>query len=137
MRTWWPIFDDYPRKWGTKRPDANIDHRRVLNLEVFWQRSGAALWTSQKKMAGDAFPKPIEVGDLLTWLLDGKLPHVGVVVSNGLLGAQVVHNIGGGVQKNLLYAFRSHWATGHFRWPITLTGHYAELVQKLRTIGTS
>ena len=22
-------FDQYPRKWGLKRPDSNIDHRRV------------------------------------------------------------------------------------------------------------
>lgn len=30
-------FDAYParRTWGSKRPDTNIDHRRVLNLEVF------------------------------------------------------------------------------------------------------
>jgi hypothetical protein len=111
-------FDAYPSKWGTKHPDANIDHRRVLNLAVYWQRAGAALWTSQVKVAGDAFPKTIEAGDLLTWLLDGKLPHVGVVVSNGLLGPQIVHNIGGGVQKNMLYGFRGQWATGHFRWPV-------------------
>jgi hypothetical protein len=111
-------FDVYPRTWGMKHADANIDHRRVLNLETFWQRAGASIWTSREKVAGDAFPNKIEVGDLLTWLLDAKLPHVGVVVSAGLLGPEIVHNIGGGVQKNMLVGFRSHQAKGHYRWPV-------------------
>ena len=110
-------FEAYPGTWGLKHPDANIDHRRVLNLETFWQRTGAGLWTSREKVAGDAFPKAVETGDLLTWLLDGKLPHVGVVVSTGLLRPQIVHNIGGGVQKNALFGFRPHQAKGHYRWP--------------------
>lgn len=32
MRRAWPA---YPKLWGLKRPDTNIDHRRVPNLAVF------------------------------------------------------------------------------------------------------
>ena len=33
-------FSKYPnfKKWGLKKPDTNIDHRRVPNLEVFFTR---------------------------------------------------------------------------------------------------
>ena len=108
-------FAAYPKTWHLQRPDSNIDHRRVLNLEVFWKRHGAAVWTGNAE--GDAFAGEMNPGDCLTWLLDGKLPHVGVVVGHELLGTQVVHNIGAGVQQNSLISFRSHRATGHFRWP--------------------
>ena len=40
MRT---AFADYPRRWGLTGPNANIDHRRVGNLQVFLRRNGAAL----------------------------------------------------------------------------------------------
>jgi uncharacterized protein YijF (DUF1287 family) len=109
-------FAAYPKTWGMRGPDSNIDHRRVLNLAVFWKRTGAALWTGNAW--GDGFGGEMEEGDLLTWLLDGRLPHVGVVVSTGLFGARVVHNIGSGVQENALVGFREHRATGHFRWPV-------------------
>jgi uncharacterized protein YijF (DUF1287 family) len=36
-------FRAYPRTWGLARPDSNIDHRRVPNLETFFRRKGAAL----------------------------------------------------------------------------------------------
>ena len=84
-------------KWGMTRPDANIDHRRVLNLETYWTRAGARLWAASAPTPGDGFPKPVEVGDILTWLLDARLPHVGIVVSVGSQ-RQVVHNIGRGVE---------------------------------------
>jgi uncharacterized protein YijF (DUF1287 family) len=110
-------FAAYPRTWGLAHPDANIDHRRVLNLEVFWRRAGAQLWVAKDSTRGDGFPAPLEPGDLLTWLLGGRLPHVGVVVSNGLFGARIVHNIGGGVEQIALAQMREQRAKGHFRWP--------------------
>ena len=78
-------FDAYPARkaWGSRRPDENIDHRRVLNLEAYWTRVGARLWAAEAPTSGDAFPKSIEVGDIVTWLLDARLPHVGIVVSTG------------------------------------------------------
>ncbi|MBM75288.1 MAG: hypothetical protein CMK59_07790, partial [Proteobacteria bacterium] len=29
-------FDEYPKIWGLKKPDTNIDHRRVPNLKTFF-----------------------------------------------------------------------------------------------------
>ncbi|MGA2654139.1 MAG: DUF1287 domain-containing protein [Terracidiphilus sp.] len=113
-------FDAYParRAWGSRVPDTNIDHRRVLNLEAFWTRAGARLWAAESPTPGDGFPKPIEVGDIVTWLLDARLPHVGIVVSNGRQ-TQVVHNIGRGAEQSPLEAFSAHRAAGHYRWPTT------------------
>jgi hypothetical protein len=112
-------FDAYPARkaWGSRKPDANIDHRRVLNLETYWTRVAARLWAAKAPTPGDAFPKPIEVGDILTWLLDARLPHVGIVVSAGLPQTTVVHNIGNGAEETALNAFHPHMAAGHYRWP--------------------
>ena len=111
-------FDVYPARkaWGSRGPDANIDHRRVLNLEAYWTRAGARLWAADVPTAGDGFPRPIDVGDLVTWLLDARLPHVGVVVSGGQ-NPQVVHNIGRGVEQSFLADFSLHRAMVHYRWP--------------------
>jgi hypothetical protein len=111
-------FDAYPARkaWGSKKPDTNIDHRRVLNLEAYWTRAGARLWAAGKPTPGDAFPEPVEVGDILTWLLDARLPHVGIAVSSGPQ-TRVVHNIGRGVEESALEDFCFHRAAGHYRWP--------------------
>ena len=112
-------FAAYPRTWGLHAPDSNIDHRRVLNLEVFWRRQHAELWAAKAGVptAGDGFPGDLQPGDELTWLLGGRLPHVGIVVQNGTLVPRVVHNIGGGVQESPLSDLRAQQAKGHFRWP--------------------
>ena len=34
-------FSVYPKIWGHKRADKNIDHRRVLNVETYLTRQGA------------------------------------------------------------------------------------------------
>ena len=113
-------FDSYParRIWGSKTPDSNIDHRRVLILEAYWTRAGARLWAAQRPTPGDGFPGPIEIGDILTWLLDARLPHVGVAVTASP-GTRVVHNIGRGAEESPLEAFFAHRAAGHYRWPVT------------------
>ena len=36
-------FSEYPNIWGLESPDPNIDHRRVPNLQTFFQRHGAEL----------------------------------------------------------------------------------------------
>ncbi len=112
-------FDAYPARkvWKSKRPDTNIDHRRVLNLETYWTRVGARLWVASAATPGDGFPKAIEVGDILTWMLDARLPHVGIVVGAGPQ-RQVVHNIGRGVELIALEEFHSERAAGHYRWPV-------------------
>jgi uncharacterized protein YijF (DUF1287 family) len=110
-------FAAYPsrRAWGLTRPDRNIDHRRVLNLEVFWTRAGARAWSAPRPTPGDAFPGPLAVGDILTWRLGGRLPHVAVVV--GTDPGWVVHNIGDGAREVALSTLRPHLAIGRYRWP--------------------
>jgi hypothetical protein len=112
-------FAAYParRLWGSLRPDTNIDHRRVPNLEFYWYRSGTRLWGASGPTAGDAFPKALETGDLLTWRLNGHLPHVGIVASHQRNGTRIIHNIGGGTEEISLAAFHPHQANGHYRWP--------------------
>jgi uncharacterized protein YijF (DUF1287 family) len=105
-------FDTYPsrRIWGLPRPDSNIDHRRVPNLQVFFTRHGKELPVSDQ--AGDYQP-----GDLVTWILPGNLPHIGIVTDrlspeSGRL--QIVHNIGGGPQlEDMLFDYP---ITGHYRF---------------------
>jgi uncharacterized protein len=111
-------FDAYParRVWGSREPDTNIDHRRVLNLETYFTRAGARLWAAAQPTPGDAFVKPIAQGDILTWLLDARLPHIGIAVSaSGPV--QIVHNIGRGAEEIPLDAFREQRAVAHYRWP--------------------
>ena len=112
-------FEAYPARqaWGSRAPDANIDHRRVLNLETYFTRAGARLWVASGAVAGDAFPRRVEPGDILTWLLEARLPHIGVVGMAGTGGVTVVHNIGGGVQEWPLADFVPHHAVAHYRWP--------------------
>jgi uncharacterized protein YijF (DUF1287 family) len=98
-------FADYPRKWGLKRPDTNIDHRRVPNLETFFTRMG-------KSVSGEWKP-----GDVVSWRLPGNnLPHIGVVSDRRAAPGRylVVHNIGAGTQiEDVLLAYT---ITGHYRW---------------------
>jgi uncharacterized protein YijF (DUF1287 family) len=110
-------FGSYPHTWGLNHADSNIDHRRVLNLEVFWRRAGAQVWFASGKTDGDAFPEPLMAGDILTWMLVGSLPHVGIVVASGATGPRIVQNIGSGVQENALWQMKEQRAHGHFRWP--------------------
>src|SRR5688500_14368441 len=58
-------FKSYPQSWGLKRPDANIDHRRVPNLATYFKRRGMALE-----------PGDYRAGDIVTWMLPGNLPHI-------------------------------------------------------------
>lgn len=82
---------DYPRIWGLAGADANIDHRRVPNLQVFFRRRGWDVPVSAA--AGDYRP-----GDLVTQRLPGNLPHIAIVSDRSAPGGRplVIHNIGSG-----------------------------------------
>jgi uncharacterized protein YijF (DUF1287 family) len=110
-------FNEYPHIWRAQHPDPNIDHRRVPNLETYWRRAGARLWGASAQVAGDAFPLPLRTGDLVTWMLNGALPHVAIVTASSRGQTQLVHNIGDGARAVELSAFRPHLAKGHYRWP--------------------
>ncbi len=111
-------FAAYParRAWGSREPDSNIDHRRVLNLETYWQRAHAQLWRAASPTPGDQFPQPLAIGDIVTFRLDARLPHV-AIVSTTSPQPKVVHNIGNGAEETELAAFHPHQAAAHYRWP--------------------
>ena len=53
-------FTAYPTRWGLTRPDANIDHRRVLNLMTWFDRQGWSVpitTTPADYLAGDIVAK--------------------------------------------------------------------------------
>lgn len=105
-------FAQYPSKriWGLKRPDSNIDHRRVPNLKIFFSRYGQTL-----KITND--PKSYKAGDIVTWMLPGNLPHIGIVTdqyNKTTHHPMVVHNIGLGPElEDMLFKYP---ITGHYRY---------------------
>jgi uncharacterized protein YijF (DUF1287 family) len=101
-------FDKYPKNWGLKKTDKNIDHRRVPNLMKYFSRHGVV--------------KPITVnsvdyvpGDIVCWNLGGAITHIGIVVSKKSPDGNrnmIVHNIGGGqVLEDCLFSFK---IIGHY-----------------------
>jgi uncharacterized protein len=105
-------FPKYPdqSRWHLGHPDSNIDHRRVPNLMIFFQRKGESLAVTQR--ADDYSP-----GDLVTWNLGGNVPHIGIVVDqkSAWTGRYlIVHNIGQGPKmEDVLFDWR---ITGHYRY---------------------
>ncbi len=87
-------FGVYPKMWGLTKPDRNIDHRRVPNLETYFRRKGGARTLSQS--ASDYLP-----GDIVSWrLTGGGLPHIGVVTRKRQGGQPLIaHNIGAGTRE--------------------------------------
>jgi len=111
-------FDAYPSKarWGLTKPDANIDHRRVPNLEAFFRRQGAEVWAPEGKPTGAIFPQSLQVGDILTWRNRDGGPHIGLVSRAGN-HPLIIHNFGLGVRQHGLWLMRTSRAAGHYRWP--------------------
>lgn len=100
-------FAAYPANWGLKRPDPNIDHRRVANQMTFFARRG-------KSRAISARAADYEAGDIVAWRLDNGLLHIGVVAGGDGIRPGVVHNIGAGTQiEDVLFAWE---IIGHYRW---------------------
>jgi len=105
-------FNQYPSQiiWGLSRPDPNIDHRRVPNLQTFFVRNGEKL--SVTRNGYDYKP-----GDIVTWMLPGNLPHIGIVINrvNPDTGNPfIVHNIGAGPQiEDMLLEYT---ITGHYKY---------------------
>jgi uncharacterized protein YijF (DUF1287 family) len=106
-------FGAYPNIWGLRAPDPNIDHRRVPNLQRFFERHGQELPVSP--VGSDFTP-----GDIVTWMLPGRLPHIGIVTGVQVPGSDrpmIVHNIGRGPQlEDMLFMFE---ITGHYRYKMS------------------
>lgn len=100
----------YPRKWGASRPDANIDHRRVLNLTTWFDRKQKAMPITTNR--DDYIP-----GDVVAWDLGNGMDHIGLVVdewSEASKGYLIVHNIGLGARaEDVLFNWK---ITGHYRY---------------------
>jgi len=100
----------YPHEWPGPVPDANIDHRRVPNLMVFFQREGKQVPVSTTE--ADYLP-----GDIVVWRLPSGLLHVGVVTDRlapGTRRPMMVHNIGHGAEcEDTLFRFTQ---VAHYRW---------------------
>lgn len=103
-------WEEYPKRWGASRRDANIDHRRVGNLITFFERQGKS--------------RPVTVdrsqylpGDIVAWDLGNKMGHIGIVVnvwSEQSKGYLIVHNIGSGARMEDVLL---NWEiTGHYRY---------------------
>jgi len=98
----------YPR---ITTPDKNIDHRRVLNQEVFFRRHGKSL-TKDLSAPNRNQWKP---GDIVSWRLHGGRTHIGIVSDlrrpDGI--PLVIHNIGRVSEDDSL----TRWPiAGHFRY---------------------
>ena len=102
-------FSTYPKNWGLKRTDRNIDHRRVPNLETYLIRQGASLGISRE-------PSDFQPGDIVSWRLAGGLPHIGIVSDRKAADGTplIVHNVGAGPQEeDVLFLYKMN---GHFRF---------------------
>ncbi|MBZ4036466.1 DUF1287 domain-containing protein [Flavobacterium sp. 17A] len=105
-------FALYPnlKKWGMTKTDTNIDHRRVPNLEVFFERKGTKLPVTQN-------PSDYKTGELVTWMINDKLPHIGIVTNKKSKDGKrnlIVHNVGGGqVLEDCLFEYK---IVGHFKY---------------------
>ena len=100
-------WGDYPtHRWGSKKPDSNIDHRRIMNLEIWFSK----FW---KEMDYENF----EPGDIVVWDMnqDGASDHTGILSDK--------------FENGRYYVIHSHPDPGHtaeedklFRWE--MTGHF-------------
>ncbi len=104
-------FQVYPNNWGLQRPDPNIDHRRVGNQMVFFQRHGLVL--------SDEVTENLDQwqwGDVVCWEIEPGRLHTGIVSdrtnSDGI--PLVIHNSWLTREEDCL----TRWEIiGHYRFP--------------------
>ena len=103
-------FSAYPQQWGAKRPDSNIDHRRVPNLMTYFKRSG-------KEIPMTRDPEAYLPGDVVAWDLGNGLVHIGLVSNikdRGATNRSIIHNIGAGARvEDVLFSWK---IIGHYRY---------------------
>lgn len=96
-------FSNYPNNWNLRRPDPNIDHRRVPNLMCYFERQN-------KSRPITGAPDDYLPGDIVVWKLPSGLLHCGIVDAAPV----VIHNIGRGTQRSAdLFSWKQ---VGHYRW---------------------
>ena len=103
-------FSKYPKIWGLKQTDTNIDHRRVPNLETFFTRKGQKLEVTKN-------PSDYKTGEIVTWMINDKMPHIGILThlkSRDGKRFLIVHNVGGGqVLEDCLFNYK---IVGHYKF---------------------
>ena len=103
-------WSEYPKKWGAKGTDTNIDHRRVLNLMTYFDRQRKSQPISNDR--ADYQP-----GDVVAWELSDGVEHIGIMTnlwSEPDKHCLVVHNIGAGARiEDVLLNWK---IIGHYRY---------------------
>ena len=103
-------FPAYPAKYHLSAPDPNIDHRRVYNLQAFFNRNAEVLPISD-------IGKDYKPGDVIIWDLDNFQLHIGIVTrrwSHGHKRPLVMHNISSGPHvEDKLFEYK---IIGHYRF---------------------
>lgn len=102
-------FSVYPTKWGLKKTDISIDHRRVPNMAKYFERQGKTVPLTQA--TADYQP-----GDFVVCRLPNGLIHIMLVSDKKTAEGtpMVIHNIGQGAQEEArLFEFKIE---GHYRW---------------------
>jgi uncharacterized protein YijF (DUF1287 family) len=103
-------FSKYPKTWGLKHTDPNIDHRRVPNLMVYFAKYGTVKSTSTE-------PQNYLPGDIVCWNLGGAVTHIGMVSNKKSKDNKrylMVHNIGAGqVLEDCLFSYK---IIGHYQY---------------------
>ena len=105
-------FKLYPKIWGLKKCDTNIDHRRVPNLITFFKRKGKTLTTKFNKKTQTQW----QPADIVIWTLPNGLLHLGIISdkknTKGI--PYVIHNLSYTQEEDCLLAFK---IIGHYRYP--------------------
>jgi len=103
-------FAAYPTKYNLSAPDPNVDHRRVYNLQAFFNRNAEVLPISDSG-------KDYKPGDIIIWDLDNFQLHIGIVTrrwSHGHKRPLVMHNISSGPHvEDKLFEYK---IIGHYRF---------------------
>lgn len=104
-------FSKYPKIWGLKSADKNIDHRRVPNLMTFFKRHHTSIPLPKGNEKSVFLP-----GDIVTCTVPPNLPHIMIVSDKNNASGRplIIHNIGAGtLEEDRIEDFP---ITGHFRW---------------------
>ncbi len=101
---------EYPKRWGARGTDTNIDHRRVLNLMTYLSRQRKSLAVTTDRV--NYLP-----GDVVAWELTDGIEHIGIMTNLSSETSQnllIVHNIGAGARiEDVLMSWK---IIGHYRY---------------------
>jgi len=112
-RDMWAAFLFYPKRWGPRLPDKNIDHRRVLNLMRYFERKGFSIPVSENPE--DYLPGDIIANEIHIMIVSDRKTEQGEPL--------IIHNIGSGAREEK--GFHPNIISAHYR--ITHKGKQSRL----------